>query len=558
MGKWLVCSAWPYINSVPHLGTFIHLVSADVYARYLKLKGEDVISVSGSDEHGTPIEVEAIKKGVDPKALCDKNHEIILGLLKKYRVELTNYTRTESPVHKEFVRDFYKKLYERGYVYPKSVDLLYCEKCERFLPDRFVVGTCPYCGYEQARGDQCENCGRLLEPTQLVDPRCAICGSRPKVRATKHWYFDLPRLNQEIKKYILSNNQLPENARNMSLRIIEEGLKARALTRDNKWGIPSPFPGSEGKTVYVWMEAVLGYLSAVLEWARRVGDESVFDKFWRDPETRSVYFIGKDNVPFHTIIFPALLIASGEGYVLPWQVSSTEYIMMDGMPFSKSKGIGVWMDEALSVADGDVWRFVIMYLRPEAKDANFTWREFERIVNKELNDNLGNFIHRVLTLTSKYFDGMVPRPHKQSWDGIDHDFYNTVKGKLQEYRELMDEFKMKDAAKKILEIAHSGNEYLSKKQPWELVKTNQELAANCIYISLTSVELISILLWPVMPGKSEELWLMLGKKEALVGHGLRMPVPSPGRKINEPRPLFTKVSRPSDLIRRYKGGGGDA
>ena len=268
MGRWIVNSAWPYVNSVPHLGTFIHLLSADVYTRYLRLKGEDVIAVTGSDEHGTPIEVEALRKGINPKELTDKYHNLILELLKKYSISFDNYTRTESPTHIKFSQSFYLKLYENGYVMKKTVELPHCDKCSRFLPDRFVEGKCPYCGFESARGDQCENCGRVLDPIELIDWHCVFCGSKPTIRPSTHWFFELPRFEEDIKNYLTKNEQLPENAKNFSLRWIEEGLKPRALTRDNKWGVPSPFPGSEGKTIYVWMEALLGYLSASIEFSR--------------------------------------------------------------------------------------------------------------------------------------------------------------------------------------------------------------------------------------------------------------------------------------------------
>ncbi len=272
MGKWIVNSAWPYVNSVPHLGTFIHLLSADVYTRYLRLKGEDVIAVTGSDEHGTPIEVEALRKGINPKELTDKYHNLILELLKKYSISFDNYTRTESPTHIKFSQSFYRKLYENNHVMKKTVELPHCDKCSRFLPDRFVEGKCPHCGFESARGDQCDNCGRVLDPTELIDGHCVFCGSKPTIKPSTHWFFELPRFEKDIENYLINNEQLPENAKNFSLRWIEEGLKPRALTRDNKWGVPSPFPGSEGKTIYVWMEAVLGYLSASIEFSENKGN----------------------------------------------------------------------------------------------------------------------------------------------------------------------------------------------------------------------------------------------------------------------------------------------
>ncbi|RLE60065.1 MAG: methionine--tRNA ligase, partial [Thermoprotei archaeon] len=358
MGKWLICAAWPYINAVPHLGTLIgSVLSADVIARFLRLKGEDVVFVSGSDEHGTPIEVEAIRQNISPKELTDKYHELVKKLFDLWNISFDNYTRTENPVHIEFVRNFYLNLYERGYIYEKEIEMPYCPRCQIFLPDRFIEGECPYCHYEKARGDQCDKCGRLLEPVKLINPRCNICGERPIIKKTKHWFFDLPKLTDKIRDYIEKNTNLPPNARNMSLSMLKEGLKPRAITRDNKWGIPAPFPGAEGKTIYVWMEAVLGYITATIEYFTRKGEPEKWKKFWFDSNTKSVYFIGKDNIPFHTIIFPALLIASGENYVLPWTVSSTEYLLFKGEKFSKSRRIGIWIDEALKLFPVDYWRF---------------------------------------------------------------------------------------------------------------------------------------------------------------------------------------------------------
>jgi len=310
--RWLVCSAWPYINYVPHLGTMIgSVLSADVFARYLRLRGDEVVFVSGSDEHGTPIEVEAIKRGIPPRKLTDEMHQKVKEIFDDWGITFDNYTRTESPTHKEFIQRFYMKIYENGHIFSEEIEMLYCPKCKRFLPDRFVEGECPYCGYENARGDQCENCGRLLDPVELKSPRCAICGSTPEVKKTTHWFFDLPKFEEDLKKYVEGNKQLPENARNFSLNLLKEGLRPRSLTRDNEWGIPAPFPGAEKKTIYVWMEAVLGYVSATIEWAKNIGKPDEWKKYWFDPQTKSVYFIAKDNIPFHVLILPALLMASG-------------------------------------------------------------------------------------------------------------------------------------------------------------------------------------------------------------------------------------------------------
>ena len=543
MGRWIVNSAWPYVNSVPHLGTFIHLLSADVYARYLRLKGEEVIAVTGSDEHGTPIEVEAIKRGVAPKQLTDEIHKQICELLDAYNIHLDNYTRTENPIHIRYTQDLYRRVYENGYVYTQSVNLPYCETDQRFLPDRFVEGTCPHCGYEQARGDQCESCGRVLDPLELIRSKCVFCGNAPTVKSSTHWFFDLPKFRDRLHSAVKENKQLPENARNFSLKWLEEGLKPRALTRDNKWGIPAPFPGSEGKTIYVWLEAVLGYVSASIEWAEKAGKPDAWKNFWFDPQTRNVHFIGKDNIPFHVIIFPALLLATHDPYVLPWQVASTEFILFDGKKFSKSARVGVWMDEALKVAPGEYWRYVLMAIRPEARDANFTWRDFEAHVNSELNDVLGNFIHRTLTFVVNQFDSKIPEP--QNLDEKDEKIRNEIEGAPGKVASCLDQFQLRNGLATIVELARAGNQYLSDREPWHLIKTDRAKTATTIYYASQLVRSLGILISPFLPETSQAIrvqlnlneeasdWWSAGKLDLKAGH-----------IIGKPTPLFHKITAP--------------
>jgi len=530
------------VNSVPHLGTFIHLLSADVYARYLRLKGEDVIAVTGSDEHGTPIEVEAIKKGVSPKQLTDEIHNQICALLEAYNIRLDNYTRTETPAHIRYTQELYRKLYDNGYVYTQNVSLPYCEKDQRFLPDRFVEGICPHCGYEGARGDQCaDGCGRVLDPLELKAPRCVFCGSAPTVKTSPQWFFDLPRFKEKLQSIIESNPQLPENARNFSLRWLEEGLKPRALTRDNKWGIPAPFPGAEGKTIYVWMEAVLGYVSASIEWAERTGRPEAWKDFWFDKQTRNVHFIGKDNIPFHVIIFPALLLATHEDYVLPWQVSSTEFILFEGQKFSKSKKIGVWIDETLKIAPAEYWRYVLIAMRPEARDANFTWRDFETHINTELNDVLGNFVHRTLTFISSNYSARIPEPGE--FDELDEKIISEIESAPVKVGGFFDRFEIKSALAAIVDLARAGNQFLSDREPWHLIKNNPAKTATTLHLAAQLVRSIGILLSPFLPETSEKIaeQLNLAGVRAKWSDAGKLDL-KPGHVIGRPRPLFQKLT----------------
>lgn len=536
--KWLVLAAWPYVHGVPHLGNLIgSILSADVAARYLRMKGADVVFVSGSDMHGTPIEVEALKRGTSPRDLAESNHRMIKSLFDKWNISFDNYSMTESEVHKHFVREFYDKVYKNGYVFEEVVQLYYCPRDGLFLPDRFVTGTCPYCGYEKAYGDQCENCGRLLEPTLLLTPRCSICGGTPELRTTKHWFFDLPKLQSALEEYIKGNENLPSNARNMSLQILKDGLKPRALTRDNKWGIPAPFPGAEDKTIYVWMEAVLGYISATIEHFQRKGDPERWKDFWLDPSTKSVYFIGKDNIPFHTLILPALLIASGEGYVLPWTVASTEYLLFKGLKFSKSKRVGVWIDEALEAFPVDYWRFALIALRPEVRDTNFTWEEFQRVINNDLIDNIGNFIHRVLVLAHRRYGGRVPEPNGRPAERL----LEELRKHFEQVTLSMDAFRFKEALSRILALSSAGNSFLNEEKPWEL---DPKDASGIVYALLRVVKALAVMLYPVIPTSAEKIWSLLGYTDSLASRswGEALEPLTPGQAMPEPKPLFSKIT----------------
>lgn len=553
--KWIVCSAWPYVNTVPHLGTFVHLLSADIYSRYLRARGCDVVSVSGSDEHGTPIEVEALREGITPRQLTDQYHNLICDLLRKYRIDLSNYTRTESPVHVRFTQDFYRKLYDNGHIISQEVLQLYCSTCGRFLPDRFVEGTCPHCGFDSARGDQCDSCGRVLEPIELQEPRCVFCGSRPVQRTSTHWFLDLPKFAKKIEAYIDSNKQLPENARNFSKRWLQEGLKLRALTRDNKWGIPAPFPGAEEKTIYVWLEAVLGYVSATKEWAERQGNVDLWKDYWMGHETKNLHFIGKDNIPFHTIILPALLMASGKPYVLPWQISSTEFILFEGQKFSKSRRIGIWMDEALEIAEADYWRFVLAAIRPEGKDTDFTWAEFEGLVNSVLNDVIGNYVHRTLTFITNNFHGIVPEPSVM--DELDSAFRLKIASCVESVSQHMDNFKIRDGLNSIVEFIRSGNQFLSTKEPWHSIEQDPSKAKTTLYLAVQAVRSVAILLTPFMPATSERIWAQLALScnvhDQSWGSAGELLI-QPGHKIGNVAPLLHKV-KADDIRKRLASRG---
>lgn len=540
--KILVTSAWPYINYVPHLGNIVSsILSADVATRYYRLKGNDVVYVTGSDEHGTPIEIEAVRLNIHPKELTDKNHAKVSDLFRRWGIEFSNYTRTENSIHIEFVRNFLMKIYNNGYIFTQETEQLYCSSCDRFLPDRFVEGTCPNCGDIDARGDQCDSCGNLLEPTNLLEPRCAICNAKPTTEKRKHWYFDLPKLTEELLNYINNNENLPDNARNFTLNILKDGLKPRPVTRDNKWGIPSPFPGSEDKTIYVWVEAVLGYLSATLEYFKKMGDEDKWKKYWLDNMTKTIYFIGKDNIPFHTIILPALLLATHEGYNLPWTVHSTEFLMFDGKAFSKSRRIGVWIDEALEMFPADYWRYSLISIRPEVKDTNFSWNTLIEKVNSDLNDTLGNFVHRTLTFINKQFKGIIPQP--KNLGSKDFTVLKEANDIIKKTSEDLETFKFQEALRFAMSLSHLGNKYFNEKEPWKVIKDDTQEAANTLYVASQIVKKLAIILEPFIPFTSEKIWKLLNLPSSV--HEKRWKDTekelSPNHKINPAKPLFSKI-----------------
>ena len=543
--KVLVTSAWPYIQHVLHLGNLLPILSADVFARYHRLKGDEVLFVSGSDVHGTPVEVEAIKQGISPKELTERNHALVSDLFKKWTISFDNYTTTESPVHKEIVTDIHRKIDKNGYVFTQEAELPYCPECNRFLPDRFVEGKCPYCGYEGARGDQCEQCGRLIDPIALLEIRCSICGKTPVFQKVKHWYFDLPKFSEQLLNYIQNNKQLPDNARNFSLNYIKEGLKPRPLTRDSEWGIPAPYKDAEDKILYVWFENVLGYVSATIEYFRQHGDEEKYKEFWFNEDSKVLCFIGKDNIPVHTLILPALLLATHEGYNLPWNVSTNEFLNFEGQKSSKSRKIGIWIDEALELFPADYWRYTLIANRPETKDTNFSWAIFLEKVNADLNDTLGNFVHRTLTFITRYYAGQVPT--SKGLDEVDKKVLQLIQKTFEKVDNGFEKFQLQDATREILDLSREGNKYLNDKKPWKTIKEDIQLTANTLYVSVQIVKALSVLLEPIIPFTCEKLREFLNLPPKLKWEDAVKPLPT-GHKINEPEPLFSKIEDSEEKI----------
>ena len=557
--KILVTSAWPYINATPHIGNLVgSVLSADVTARYYRMKGADTLMVSGSDTHGTPMEVAALKEGISPKALTERNHTRVVELFDRWGAAFDNYTSTESPVHKEFVQKTLLEIEKNGYIFNQETQMLYCEHDQRFLPDRYVEGKCPYCNCEKARGDQCDSCGKLLEPTCLIEPYCTICKNTPVIKTTRHWYIDLSKLEQPLIEYIEKNPQLPSNVKCFSLNWIKEGLKPRAVTRDVEWGIPAPFKGAEGKTIYVWIEAVLGYISATIEQCRNMNQPDKWREYWLNKDSKTLYFVGKDNIPFHTIILPALLLASGQGYNLPYNVSATEFLQFRGQKASKSQKVGIWIDEALEMYSVDYWRFFLIATRPESKDTNFTWEMFREKINADLNDTFGNFIHRTLTFINSKFEGQIPAPTKM--DADDQAILDCIKTKVEEMAKEIEDGWLQSAANTLIAISRVGNQYLNTKEPWNLIKADKEKAGTIFYVAAQVVKTITTVVAPFMPQIAQQLRETLNvvgpmgyypnqNYQCQIYHWSDAVIPlKPEHKINKPQPLFKKIDLDDDKL----------
>jgi methionyl-tRNA synthetase len=491
--------------------------------------------------------VSAERNGKKPEEIAFHYHKEYLKLLEQWNIKFDNYTITHNPTHTKFCQEFYRKIYENGYIFKSRNKHVFCPKCERFLPDRFVEGTCPFCGSLGVRGDECTNpnCGKLLTPTELLNPYCAHCKTPPILKETTHWYFDLPKFSKQILKFLENCKHLSEPTRNFAENFVKAGLKPRPITRDLNWGIPvdSIFDGAEGKVLYVWAEAVLGYLSATKEWTEHDGSSEYWKKMWQDQNTKTVFCIGKDNIIFHAIIFPALLMATHEPYVLPYGITVTEFIMFEGQPFSKSKGIGIGVEEALELAPIDCWRYFLIANRPETRDLNFTWESFTETVNTDLNNVLGNFIHRTLTFIAKEFKSKVPV--QGALTDTDRELLDLIQVTAIKQAKYIENFHIKESVVEIISLAKAGNIYLSTHEPWNVIKKDRESAGTTLNVSIQVVNALAILIQPYLPTTAIKIRKMLNLPENIQEVALKRlqdSVIPTGHSILEPKVLFTKLN----------------
>jgi len=505
--KILVTAALPYANGPLHVG---HLAGAylpaDIYARYQRLKGSDVIFICGSDEHGVPITIRADHERVSPQEIVNRYHVIMKQSFARLGIQFDNYSRTSLPLHHKISQDFFLRLYEKGYVKEQEVRQYYCPTCRRFLPDRYIEGECPHCHHGGARGDQCEACGRWLESEQLIAARCKICSSAPEMRSTKHWYFRLSLLQDRLEPWQASKPGWKSNVREFCSGWFSEGLTDRPITRDIDWGIPVPLPGAEGKVLYVWFDAPIGYISSTVEWSQKQGRPERWRDYWCDNQTRLIHFIGKDNIVFHAIVWPAMLMAHGE-FILPDNIPANEFLNIEGEKLSTSRNWAVWVDDYLELFPPDPLRYYLAANAPENKDSDFAWKDFQARNNGELADILGNLVNRSLSFVEKHFEAKVPEAAALS--SADQEVLAAVDTAVTSIGSLLDDFQVRRAVGEVMNLARAGNKYFNDGAPWTTLKQDP---ARCAATLNTTVQLqlaLALLMEPFMPFSAEKLRKML-------------------------------------------------
>ncbi len=531
------------MNNVPHLGNLIPVLSADVFARFKRLKEEDVIYICGTDEHGTATETVAMREGMTPQEVCDKYFRIHKESYDWLHISFDHFGRTSKPYQHKITQHIFLKLYENGYIFERELEQTYCPFCERFLADRYIQGECPHCGYEYARGDQCENCGKIYDSKDLVNARCSICGNSPTIRKTTHLFLDLPQFEDTLLKFINERKSVwSANAVNFSVAWIKEGLEPRCITRDLEWGVHVPLPGWEHKVFYVWFDACIGYISITQEYCDREGTH--WEEWWKNPgDVRLYQFMGKDNIPFHTVIFPAALMGTGEGYTLLYQISVNEYINYEGGAFSKSRGQGIFCDDVMaSGIPPDVWRYYIYINRPEKQDTDFYWEDLQEKTNAELVGNLGNFVFRTLSFAHRYLKGVIA---KEELTKEDEAFLKEVEEKIDAVEANLEACELKTALKQIMGISRMGNQYFQEHEPWRQKDTQKKT----IYVCCNLVANLAVLLEPYLPETAERMWKMLNVKEKRTWK-LAKGLPVSETIIEEPEILFTPIE--DEFVQKMK------
>ncbi|KYK27573.1 methionine--tRNA ligase [Thermoplasmatales archaeon SG8-52-1] len=531
--------AWPYANGSLHLGHIAGCyLPADIFARYCRMKGKDVLMVSGSDEHGTPITITAEKEKTTPQAVVDRFNKEHTQNMKDMGISFDLFTRTTTKNHSNVVKDIFLKLYEKEFIYKKSIEAFYCKDCKRFLPDRYIEGTCPYCGNINARGDQCDECGKLLDPQELTDVRCKICGSLPEIQTSDHLFFSLSKFESKLIKWMKYKKHWKPSVLKFTQNWLKNGLKDRAITRDIDWGVKIPIEGFDDKRIYVWFDAVIGYLAASKEWSQKIGESDKWEEWWINKKAKHYYFLAKDNIPFHTLIWPSILMGYDESLELPYDIPANEYLRLKGEQFSKSRGTAVWVPDIIQKFDVDAVRYYLSINMPENKDTNWMWDDFVSKNNDELVGTYGNFIHRVITFTQKNF-GEIPKQGKL--DDLDEKALNEIKKISEEESKLLDSCNFKQGLRTVMNLAQFGNYYFDQKQPWNLIKNEKETCGTVLHICLKIVKALSVFNKPYLPFSSDKIWKLLGQEEPIMNWEQAFEDLKVGTSLERPQPLYKKL-----------------
>ncbi len=549
MERYLVTAALPYANGPIHIG---HLagayIPADIYVRFLRLNGDDVVFICGTDEHGVPITIRAEKEGKTPQEIVDYYHEVIKKSFEGMRIEFDNFSRTTREIHHKTAQEFFLKLLENGALVAKKEKGLYCPNCKIFLPDRYVEGTCPVCGADGARGDQCEKCGTWLEPFQLINPKCKICGATPEERETTHFYFKLGDYQKRLEEFVYSHDFWRPNVINYCRNWFEEGLRDRAITRDLLWGIKVPLDDEEfkSKVLYVWFEAPIGYISSTKEWAIKIGDPDRWKLYWQDKNTRIVHFIGKDNIVFHAIVFPATLMAYGDEWNLVYDIPANEFLNIEDEKISTSRNWAVWVDEYLEEFEPDPLRYYLTMIAPENSDSNFTWEGFQKHNNTELADVIGNYVNRVLTFIARNFDSKIPEYSKDDLGEYEKNLLKEEKEFFNKFYENLHNKRFKRALTEYIEFYKKLNKYFNDMKPWELVKEDKKRAGEVLAFCVKLLRDTTVMMYPFMPTTAERIWVLINElrdiKEERWDRFLDI-FPEPNREIKRPKKvLFRKFA----------------
>ena len=536
----LAAVAWPYANGSIHIGHVAGTyLPADIFARYHRMKGNEVLMVSGSDAHGTPVTLTAEQQGVGPEDIFNKYQAEFLDSWERLGINFDLFTTTHTDNHAQVSQDIFSRLLERGYIYKDTMVQPYCEIESRFLADRYVEGTCPLCNFNGARGDQCDNCGRTLDPKDLLGMVCRICGSAPEFRDTEHFFLKLSAFQDQLLEWVREQDHWRPNVRNFTIGYLEGGLHDRAITRDIEWGVPLPLEGYEDKRLYVWFEAVIGYLSASIEWAHNSDSSEAWKPFWEDG-SRAYYFMGKDNIPFHTVIWPAMLLGYG-GLKLPYDVPANEYLNLEGFKLSTSRNWAVWLPDYLDRYEPDPLRYVIAANLPETSDSDFSWREYVRRNNDELVATYGNLVHRVLSMLNRNFDGALPDPG--DLDEVSKGLLGEAQQRFDEAATYLEAVRLRQALQSSMALAQAANRYLDQKEPWRAVRTDKQDAARTLWTTLSVINCLKTTMYPFLPFSSQKLHGMLGFEGDVEDSGWTWDSAAmkPGQQLQRPTPLFQKL-----------------